>query len=1046
MLKRAFFLTTLLFLPEAWADAPIDALYYPGNSIHWMSRPGVLEDKPLFPGKEQQLVSEELGAKWGQVRKLKFENQAAFERARREAETGGGLLEINAQATSQAHPEQWGLSNTGQAQEIEISDVQVLPLASTPGEDIGLRGLPAENPGNRIKVAVLDSGLDLEHPAFARTLHKTASECEAISQYRQCMNTVADKEQCHRKYAQLDTDGNGYPLDCSGWSISGSVDRRTGIAGKNDPSDEDGHGTHVSGIIAAEGFVSGVLQSVALIPVKVMGRESLGSGLSETLPDPRSREFTESVTFADYLARGMLYAIRSGAQVINMSLGYSAVNDSAIMKRMTQLALSKGIIVVAAAGNQSSRSPVFPCTYLGVICVASHSSDGSISFFSNFGDGTDLAAPGHSILSTWFRRSFPSRFTERRGFDFKNGTSQASPFVAGAAARLLNLGLPPREVVARLLATGRPHRPPTAMPDPVEKKTLGGNLDLSRAWSSSRKLWIAPTLKGPLFLKWEATLQGAATHAKLRLPLKNIWAAAEGTVRILLGSPNSRDGNASSLRFSQTEFVFSGWAEDEEKTIEVEAHWNATSDLSGEYVLPIRIESAFGTQELFKSLEFFVPVSPFDASMIPAQGVTVIPHEVSDVSSLPAMSFKPMGTDGALLGLYTERNILRLTAWAREPHRYRKLQTVSLSTPTERLLSVTRKDFDGDGRVETAVATADTSSKKFRLRYLDSEFVEIPGLGAEFSTDVVVPPRELTWFRERGRLIPYFVAPGHIPTQDEPPYDPWRALTARAAQPKLRLYKILPAEWNQGSLRLVVPVSRERELPVMQLVTDPATGVAWAIVFNGSGYSGQFQMVPLEETGLATARSVGLDLETYGLLPSLPLWRSPESWPVFWTPSTEGRLRLFSLRPEQDGTFMARSHLLPSIRPGDAARELIWLNTRLDESISGFYRSRYFLHFFDSRSPGVQIADTRMHEANTVHAPARVAGEPALVLPERAGAPLTTEVLVPSAGSQGELTRPARFKTLGVRGCEITDLVPSEGGPVRKLRYFCGTHFVEFDL
>jgi subtilisin family serine protease len=344
-----------------------------------------------------------------------------------------GKVEIVGPSEAQIHPDQWALNNRGEPVELPLSDIDVLHVLGVKGEDVGVqRASFSTSVSRKIRIAVVDTGVDLEHPDLAGQLTKKESECALLDQYKACLNREADKDICHRRFAKLDSDGNGYPLDCRGWSVLGAVDRRTGIAGKNDPSDEVGHGTHVAGIMAAHGLVEGLAyQSIEILPVKVIGSDRLNSVQDDSsVPMPDEDAFKSVRGEADIFARGILYAIRSGAEIINLSLGYQSRDDSSLMREMIALALRKGITVVAAAGNQSSRSPVYPCIYSGVICVASYSADGSISHFSNHGDSVEIAAPGHSILSTWLRRLSSSTFTERRGWDFKNGTSLATDSLA----------------------------------------------------------------------------------------------------------------------------------------------------------------------------------------------------------------------------------------------------------------------------------------------------------------------------------------------------------------------------------------------------------------------------------------------------------------------------------------------------------------------------------------------------------------------------------------------------------------------------------------
>lgn len=173
--------------------------------------------------------------------------------------------------------------------------------------------------------------------------------------------------------------------------------------------DPNGHGTHVSGIIAANANngvgVAGLAPQSMILPVRVL--DSSGNGWSSDI------------------AEGITWAADHGADIINMSLGSS--NSSTAMKNAVNYAVSKGITVVAASGNEGNSAPEFPAAYNNVIAVGATTSSDSIASFSSYGSHLDLAAPGQSILST---------ISKLPWFSSYSGTSMATPHVAAAAALL----------------------------------------------------------------------------------------------------------------------------------------------------------------------------------------------------------------------------------------------------------------------------------------------------------------------------------------------------------------------------------------------------------------------------------------------------------------------------------------------------------------------------------------------------------------------------------------------------------------------------------
>jgi serine protease len=174
------------------------------------------------------------------------------------------------------------------------------------------------------------------------------------------------------------------------------------------PADDNGHGTHVAGIIAAT-TDNGVGVRSAAPGVKILSIKALNSAGSGSY---------SAVT------AGIYAAVAGGAKVVNMSLGgtvASAVFDSAVA-----YANQQGVTVVAAAGNNgASGSPAsYPGATPGVIAVGAVDSNLNLASFSTCGAYVDIAAPGVDILST----------IRGGGYQWWSGTSMASPFVAAAAA------------------------------------------------------------------------------------------------------------------------------------------------------------------------------------------------------------------------------------------------------------------------------------------------------------------------------------------------------------------------------------------------------------------------------------------------------------------------------------------------------------------------------------------------------------------------------------------------------------------------------------
>lgn len=201
--------------------------------------------------------------------------------------------------------------------------------------------------------------------------------------------------------------------------------------------DRYGHGTHVAGIAAAitdngKG-VAGVGFTTSLMNVKVLGDNGSGQ--------------------YSWIANGIVWAADNGAHVINMSLGGSSTSST--LESAVKYAYQKGVVLVAAAGNDNTSSPSYPAYYAECIAVAATDQNDAKASFSNYGDWVDIAAPGVSIYST-----LPNHANRIgiRNYGYLSGTSMAAPHVAGVAA-LIKARYPTltnAQIAQKLISTGDP--------------------------------------------------------------------------------------------------------------------------------------------------------------------------------------------------------------------------------------------------------------------------------------------------------------------------------------------------------------------------------------------------------------------------------------------------------------------------------------------------------------------------------------------------------------------------------------------------------------
>ena len=231
------------------------------------------------------------------------------------------------------------------------------------------------------------------------------------------------------------------------------------------PNDHNGHGTFVAGTIAEATNnhfgLTGLAYGVRLMPVRVLNSQGEGD--------------------ASTIAEGVRFAVRHGAQVINLSLEFSSEITSSDIPELIEalrFARRRGVVVVAAAGNEGHSTIAYPARAPDVIAVGATTEHGCLANYSNDGSGLTLVAPGggadadlpgdpnchpelpsgRDVYQMTFSGSSPRRFGFPSGYE---GTSMASPHVAATAALIIASGVlgrhpSPAQIVARLRATARP--------------------------------------------------------------------------------------------------------------------------------------------------------------------------------------------------------------------------------------------------------------------------------------------------------------------------------------------------------------------------------------------------------------------------------------------------------------------------------------------------------------------------------------------------------------------------------------------------------------
>ncbi|MEK7357467.1 MAG: S8 family peptidase [Bdellovibrionota bacterium] len=828
----------------------------------------------------------------------------------------------------------------------EIDDIRSERIEADPNGttmDMGLGKVRAKLDANLkrdLLVAVVDSGLDLGHEDISANIYRNKAECDG--------DKLPFKP-------TVDKDGNGYIGDCMGWNFTAKAE-----AGDNNPEDDLGHGTHIAGILAAKvgnGIgIAGVSDRIKFIPIKVTSRR-------------------DNSSLTHKVAKAILFATKMKADVINFSLGWPVIFDAEFLRQAFSEARKAGIVIVAAAGNNTSAAPVFPCSYEGVICVGATSINGEVAGFSNYGGHVDMMGPGEQILSLFPKARDPEQFSVK-GYEIKNGTSQSSPYVASAAAILKGL-LPNAsvdEIQARLTLGGKSVKW-------GEKYALAGSADVGLALATTAQPVVQPVFK----TVYQVPFKMAARDFKFSLPIKNYWAKANDVnVKVTFES------KAAAL--DQTTFALGAVDEGETKIISLSGQ---ISDVEGarEARLKVSISVNGNAARTYQQQVVLTRVLEGDAKIqaFPIR-LALANQPKLDLFSIKSLRENESYPDYVHFEQLETGISFKLIRWKGAVFQE---ETPILLPNAKQLLFAWRADLNGDGRGDYIIATItqkgeDESTKTLQYTLLRDDLTPVFGRqanlpvvvdGAVIDEDGIKSMSLVTYPTSVGSVaMMAFMTDGSIPKPDLNP-DPF---DFEVNSNRKRLYYYEPKQEN-GEWKLVTrsydngawekSIRQKLSLPFREDVAisallpqtdeDVRAGRLKALVKIGSSTLKRYRVISIAGGKQLASReytmtSASFKGQTYegsemssviSLDDESPKWHAAPALASFYS-ANQGRL---SVLDGNDPSKLKATQVIESVRKQD----------RLLGYIQGFMRGQTTYAFYQSQSqlivrttgPGVDARD-----------------------------------------------------------------------------------------
>ncbi|GAB4010002.1 MAG: hypothetical protein Fur0010_01760 [Bdellovibrio sp.] len=568
----------------------------------------------------------------------------------------------------------WFLKNTGQELLQATGDITRDHVAGVPGFDVNFvefNNISIDQSKKEVVVALIDSGVDRHHPDLKDRIWYNDKVC-------------APNETDHNK-------------PCWGYN---ALDKTADI------SDDTGHGTHLAGVIAANHNSIGIAgiahPNIKILPIKVVNNQTNGFIYNRRM-------------ITDIFADGIRYAVESGADVINMSLGWPKLIETPKMKKAVEIALEKNVPIIVAAGNNSKEIPTYPCSSKGVICVGAITNTGEIAEFSNYGGKVDFLAPGDGIVST-IPMNMESKILRIKGYDVKKGSSQAAPMVAALAAtiKLEKPEITNDELYARLALSAR------EVVLNGEKFSKYGLIDMKSALKNQDKVFISPEFKDLL----EVSVDNNGRY-KFLLPIKNYLSdVEEATIDLRFEKPG--------FKIDESTQVLKDLKSGQEISLLVEGTIENMA-LDSQNYIHVTITSGEFKKSTKTMISFARELSQSDGEKYQINGLNV--SKLAFIKDGRKLSLLKMVGDKYRLGkrpeyyisetIDAEKGAQSLTLLKSSDDQMVAKQLVFEGIDS--ILSIFKVDLNLDGQADYFVYTMNKAKTHLQFHYLDSELRPLLG-------------------------------------------------------------------------------------------------------------------------------------------------------------------------------------------------------------------------------------------------------------------------------------------------------------------------------